>query len=149
MEKNAVIAFRDALIADGKHRAIRVAFDNGINLSLSSDLVIWDDDKELVIGFTVDGTSGSFESRMPIRIICSTYENIQFILANTNVEIKQEYKDKYTLEDLSTIVSSLQSATPNITDEVKDEIVNWYSKVLDPKYDLSHKAYNPIDIRRD
>ena len=114
MEKNAVIAFRDALIANGKHRAIRIAFDNGINLSLSSDIVIWDDDKELVIGFTADGTSGSFEAGLPIRIICSTYENIQFILANTNVEVKKEYKEKYTLEDLTTIIDSLKSASSNI-----------------------------------
>lgn len=149
MEKNAVIAFRDALIANGKHRAIRIAFDNGINLSLSSDIVIWDDDKELVIGFTADGTSGSFEAGLPIRIICSTYENIQFILANTNVEVKKEYKEKYALEDLTTIIDSLKSASSNITDDDKTKIINWYSKLLDPKHDLSHKAYNPIDIRRD
>ena len=148
MEKSAIIALRDGLMAEGKHRAIRLCFDNGINLSLASDIVIWDDDKEIIIGFTADGSSGSLEAKMPIRIICSTYENIQFMMANTNVKIDKEYKDKYTLEDLSTIIDSLSSVSSSVT-ENKDEIINWFTKILSPEYDLSHKAYNPIDIRRD
>ena len=148
MEKTAVIALRDGLLCNNTNRAIRVIFDNGINLSLSSDLVVWDDDKELIIGFTADGTSGSFEAGLPIRIICSTYENIQFIQTNTNVKIKDEYKETYSIQDLSTVIDSLKSITDKITDENKDKIVEWFTKVFSHEYDLSHTAYTPTDLKR-
>lgn len=148
MEKSAVIALRDALVDNGNHRAIRIAFDNGINVSLSSDLVVWDDDKELVIGFCADSATGSLAAGLPIKVICSTYENIQYIMANTNVKINPDYGKKYSLEDLSTVIDNLKSVV-SITDESKQKIVDWYSKVYDYNYDLSHKAYNDIDIIRD
>ena len=148
MEKNAVIAIRDALLDNGNHRAIRICFDNGVNLALSSDLVIWDDDNEIVIGFCADSTAGGLIANLPVKIICSTYENIQFIMSNTNVKIDPEYGKKYSLEDLPTIINNLKSAVP-ITDESEKKIINWFSKVCSHEYDLSHKAYNDIDIIRD
>ena len=149
MEKAAVVAFRDALMAEGKHRSIRIAFDNGVNLSTTSDLVIWDDDKELVIGFIADAYAGSFVADLPVRIICSTYEMIQFIMANTNVQIKDEYKERYTLEDLPTLLDQFDSVTDKITEDQKKQIVKWFSRLFDGKYDLAHNAYMPTDIRRD
>lgn len=136
MDKPSVIALRDSLLNNGQNRAIVIAFDNGINLSLSSDLVIWDDEKEIVVGIVSDNKSGSYEAGLPIRIIGSTYENIQFISGNTNVD------------NLKELLDSL-SGSVKITDETKKTICNWFEKVYDYKYDLNHKNYNPIDIPRD
>ena len=82
MDKASVIALRDSLLQNGENRSVRVAFDNGVILSSSSDQIIWDDDKELVIGITADSDGGSFAANLPIRVIGSTYENIQFIMGN-------------------------------------------------------------------
>lgn len=147
MEKNAVIKIRDSLLCNNTNRAIRVVFDNGINLSLSSDLVVWDDDNEIIIGFTADGDSGSFEAGLPIEIICSTYENIQFIMTNTNVKVKDENKKLYGYQDLSTILDSLSAVAP-ITDEAKKKIIDWFTKVFSPEYLLSKNAYLPRDNKR-
>ena len=147
MEKESVIAFRDALCDNGDHRAIRIAFDNGINISLSSDLIIWDDDNERVVAFTADGIAGSFEAGTPIRIICSTYEHIQFIMSNTGVKIKNEYKENYKLEELEKQIDNLKSVV-NITDDTKKSIISWFDKIYSPSYELSQKAYKPVDFRR-
>lgn len=136
MDKAAVIAIRDSLLQGGKNRAITVVFDNGINLTLSSDLVIWDDDKETVVAFTADGHDGAFVADLPIKIICSTYENIQFIMSNNNVE------------NLEAVIDSLSSAVV-ISDENKAKIMEWYTKLYDYRRNLIHKNYNPIDIVRD
>lgn len=136
MEKSAVVAIRDALLMEGKNVSIKIAFDNGINLVLASDMVLWDDDKEIVVGFCADSDSGSFEAAKPIRIICSTYENIQFIMSNTNVD------------NLEKFFNSL-SGCMTISDENKKKIMDYYSKIFDYRRDLSHKNYNPIDIKRD
>lgn len=136
MDKASVVALRDALLQNGENRAVRIAFDNGIILSQSSDQIIWDDDKELVIGITADSDDGSFASGLPIRIIGSTYENIQFIMGNTNVD-----KLESILDSISTITT--------ISDEDKSKLLEWYSKLYSPEYILSRKAYNPIDIKRD
>lgn len=136
MDKASVIAIRDALLQDGKNRAVRVAFDNGINLSHASDIIIWNDDKEIVVGFTADSDSGSFTANLPISMICSTYENIQFIIGNTNVDKLED-----AINSLSNVVT--------IDDEAKEKILEWYSKLYSHEYELSHKNYNPIDIKRD
>lgn len=135
MEKSAVVALRDALLQDGKNKSVRIAFDNGINFTLSSDLVLWDDDKEIVAGFTADSDSGSFEAAKPIRLICSTYENIQFIMGNTNVE------------NLEAIFESLSNAM-TISDENKQLILKFYNSLYDYRKNLSRTNYNPIDIQR-
>lgn len=136
MEKSAVVALRDALYIENKNKSVKIAFDNGINLVLSSDMVLWDDEKEIVVAFVADSDSGSFEAGKPIRIICSTYENIQFIMANTNVD------------NLDTFFDTLSNVI-NIDDEKKKVIKDYYTKIYDYRRDLSHKNYNPIDIIRD
>lgn len=136
MDKVSVIAIRDALLQNGNNRAVKICFDNGIILSQSSDQVIWDDDKEIIIGITADSDSGSFIAGLPINIIGSTYEHIQFIMCNTNVE-----NLKSVLDNIDTIKT--------ISDEDKSKIVEWYSKLYSPDYVLSRKEYNPIDIKRD
>lgn len=136
MEKSAVIAIRDALLANDKNNPIRIVFDNGDNLSLAGDIVIWDDNKEMILGFVADSTSGSFIANMPIRIICSTYENIQFINGYSNTK------------NLKNIIEGL-SSTVSIQEDAKSKIIEYFSKIYSDKYDLSHKAYNPIDIIRD
>lgn len=136
MDKASVIAIRDALLQNGQNRSVRIAFDNGIILSESSDIVFWNDETEIVVGFTADNESGSYIAGLPIRIICSTYENIQFIMGNTNVE-----KLEPSIDSLSAIVS--------ISDENKAKLIEWYRKVYSHKYELSRKNYDPIDIVRD
>lgn len=136
MNKNSVIALRDALLQNGENRAVKIAFDNGIILSQSSDQIIWDDDSETVIGITADGDGGSFLAGLPISIICSTYEHIQFIIGNTNTK------------NLESILDSISEVT-TISDEDKSKIIEWYSKLFSPEYVLSRDHYDPIDIKRD
>ena len=136
MDKASVIALRDSLLQNGENRSVRVAFDNGVILSSSSDQIIWDDDKELVIGITADSDGGSFAANLPIRVIGSTYENIQFIMGNTNVE------------KLESVLDSISNIT-TISDETKSKLIEWYSKLFSHKYILSKKNYDPIDIKRD
>lgn len=141
MDKNSVIAIRDALLNDGKNRSVRIVFDNGVNLSYSSDIIIWDDDTEVVVGFTACADGGSYSANLPIQIICSTYENIQFIMGNVRVdEIKEGYDLKSMIESLSDVVS--------IADEEKADIIEWYSKLYSHKYELSRENYDPVDIIR-
>ena len=116
MDKASVVALRDALLQNGKNRSVRIAFDNGIILSFGSDQLIWDDDKEIVIAFTADSDGGSYIANLPIRVIGSTYENIQFIMGNTNVE------------NLESVIDSL-SAITNISDDTKTKLIEWYSKI--------------------
>ena len=135
MDKASVVAIRDALLQEGKNRSVTVAFDNGVNMSAASDVIVWNDDKEIVIALCADGEGGSFIAGLPIKVVCSTYENIQFIMGNTNVE-----KLDSMLDELTSVV--------NITDENKAVIKKWYERVYGP-YDLKHKHYDPIDIIRD
>lgn len=135
MDKASVIALRNGLLNNGKNRSIKIAFDNGIVLSLTSDLVVWDDEQERVIGFTADSDSGSYSAQKQIRIICSTYENIQFIMGNTNSK------------ELPSIIDSLSNAVPKCT-ENKEAITKWFDRVFDYRYDLSHEQYDPVDIVR-
>lgn len=135
MDKASVIAIREALKYE-TNRTVRVAFDNGIILSSASDVILWKDEDEIVIGIVADGDDGSFISGNPIKIIGSTYENIQFIMGNTNSDNIED-----AMDGLSSIVS--------LSDEDKKNIKKWYSRLYDYKYDLSHKNYNPIDIIRD
>lgn len=135
MDKASVIAIREALNYED-NRSIRIAFDNGVNLSPSSDIILWKDEDEIVIGITADNDSGSYSAGLPIKVICSTYENIQFIMGNTN----NDNMDK-TLEGLNSIVG--------LSDEDKKNIKEWYNKLYDPNYELSRKNYNPVDIIRD
>lgn len=135
MDKASVIAIREALDYEN-NRTVRIAFDNGINLSPSSDIVIWNDDKEIIIGIVADGEGGSYVAGLPIKVICSTYENIQFIMGNTNNDNIDD-----TLDALKNVVS--------FTDEDKKNIKEWYKKLYSPNYELSHKNYNPVDIIRD
>lgn len=136
MDKESVIAHRDALLNNGKNRAIKIAFDNGVVLSLSSDVVVWDDDNERIVGFMADSDSGAFAAGLPIRIICSTYENIQFITGNTKPE------------DLDSMIDSLSNSVP-ISAESKQKITQWYDRLFDPVYNLARKNYNSTDIIRD
>lgn len=135
MDKNSVIAIRSALL-DKDNRAVKIVFDNGVILSPSSDIVIWDDDKEIITGFTADSDGGSYSADLPIRIICSTYEHIQFIMGNTNSK------------KLESVIDKLSSAVP-ITDDNKDKIIEWYKKLYDYKFELLRKNYDPVDIKRD
>lgn len=136
MDKAFVVAMRNALLNDGKNRAVRVVFDNGIVLSQSSDLIIWDDDKEIIVGFTASSDGGSYIAGLPIEIISSKYENIQFIIGNTNVDKLEE------------VIDSLKNAV-NITDDAKEKLIEWFSKLYSHKYQLSTENYDPIDIIRD
>lgn len=135
MEKDSVIAIRDALLQDGKNRTVRIVFDNGINISASSDIILWDDDKELVLALTADYDSGAFEVQMPVKIIGSTYENIQFITANTNVE------------NLNSVLDEIGKITTISADD-KKKIVHWYDSLYDYRKNLSKTNYNPIDLKR-
>lgn len=135
MDKASVIALRSSLLQEGKNRSVRIAFDNGVILSSSSDIVIWNDDKEIVIGFTADSDGGAYAAGMPIRMIGSTYENIQFIMGNTNVE------------NLETAIDSLSEAV-TISSDDKKKIMEWYRKLFSKDYELSRNNYNPIDIKR-
>jgi hypothetical protein len=135
MDKASVIAIRNALQYE-ENRTIRIAFDNGVNLSNASDIILWKDDAEIVIGIMADNDSGSYSAGLPIKVICSTYENIQFIMGNTN----NDNMDK-TLEGLISIV--------DLSDEDKTSIKEWYTKLYSYEYELSHKNYNPTDIIRD
>lgn len=135
MDKASVIAIREALQYT-ENRTVRVAFDNGVILSSASDIILWKDSDEIIIGITADNDSGSFLAGLPIRIICSTYENIQFIMGNTNVENLDN-----TLEGLNNIVS--------ISGEDETKIKEWYEKIYSHNYELSRKNYNPVDIIRD
>lgn len=135
MEKTAVIAIRDSLKNQDKPN-LRIIFDNGVNLSITSDQIIWDDDKEIIIGFMADGSSGAFAAGLPIRTICSTYENIQFLMGNTDVK------------NLGNMITSLKSSV-TITSDDEKRITEYFRKVFDPNLDLSHKAYLAHDIKRD
>lgn len=135
MEKADVIELRDALLQDGKNRTLRVVFDNGVNVSSASDIILWDDDKELIIALTADYSSGSFEVQKPIKIIGSNYENIQFLTANTDVE------------NLNSVLDELGKIT-SISAEEKKNIVQWYDSLYDYRKNLSKTNYNPIDIKR-
>lgn len=135
MDKASVVAIRKALLRDEKDRAVRVVFDNGVVLSSGSDIIFWDDDKELIVALTSDSDSGSYSANLPIRVITSTYEHIQFIMSNTNTDKLDD-----TLERLTSLV--------NISDEQKAEIKKWYDRVYG-LYELSDKNYDPVDIIRD
>ena len=52
------------------------------------------------------------------------------------------------VENLESVIDSL-SAITNISDDTKTKLIEWYSKIYSHKYDLSHKNYDPIDIKRD
>lgn len=136
MDKASVVALRNSLSQNGDNRSVKIAFDNGIIISLASDIVLWNDDKEIVIAFTADSNSGAYEANKPISIIGSTYENIQFIIGNTNVK------------NLDSIIDSISNVT-SVKDEDKKQIINWYKKVYSYKHELDTKSYNPIDIKRD
>lgn len=129
MEKDAVISFRDSLTNNGNYNAIKIAFDNGVQLIASSDAIIWDDSNERVIGFISDGESESFSAEMPIRIICSTYENIQFITANIKVE------------DLDGMIDRLKQSMTTISDDSKKKIINHFSKIHDYRTELKDTFY--------
>ena len=135
MEKTDVIAFRDALLMDGKNRSLKVIFDNGVMLSSGSDMILWNDNNATVVGIIADSDSGSFEAGLPIRIICSEYEHIQYITSNTNAD------------NLETYLNAL-SPHMNISDENKNKILDYFKKVFDYRRDLSHKNYNPTDLKR-
>lgn len=136
MDKASVIAIREALKYSEDNRTVRVAFDNGVILSSASDIILWKDDNEIIIGITADNDSGSYAAGKPIRIICSTYENIQFIMGNTDTD---------NLEDAIDGISSIVS----LSDDDKANIMKWYDRLYDHKYELNRKNYNPIDIIRD
>lgn len=136
MDKASVIAIREALKYNDNNRSVRIAFDNGVVLSSASDIILWKDEDEIIIGITADSDSGSYVADKPIGVICSTYENIQFIIGNTNSENIKE-----TIDGLTSIV--------NLSDEDKNNIIKWYDKLYDYRYELSQKNYNPIDIKRD
>lgn len=136
MDKASVIAIRQALKYNEGNRTVKVCFDNGIVLSSASDIILWKDEDEIIIGITADNDSGSYVADKPIGIICSTYENIQYIIGNTDSKNIEE-----SLEGLKSIM--------DISDEDKDNISNWYDKLYDYRYELSRKNYNPIDIKRD
>lgn len=136
MDKASVVAIREALKYNEENRAFRVAFDNGIIISTASDQIFWNDDTEIVVAITADNDGGSFIAGLPIRVICSTYENIQFIMGNTNPEKLED-----VIDGLTEIVS--------ISDEDKSMITDWYEKLYSPNYRLAHKNYEPIDIIRD
>ena len=135
MDKASVVAIRKALLRDEKDRAVRVVFDNGVVLSSGSDIIFWDDDKELIVALTSDSDGGSYSANLPIRVITSTYEHIQFIMSNTNTDKLDD-----TLGRLTSLV--------NISDEQKAEIKKWYDRVYG-LYELSDKNYDPVDIIRD
>lgn len=137
MDKTDVINFRDSLLLDGKNKSFRILFDNGIVMSSGSDMILWDDDNETVVGIIADSDSGSFEAGLPIRIICSEYAQIQFITSNTNVDNLETYLDALG-----------NSGSLKITDENKEKILDYFKKVYDYRRDLSHKNYNPIDLKR-
>lgn len=136
MDKASVVAFRDAILNEGKNRTLRVAFDNGIHLSAAADLIIWDDENERVIGFVTDSEAGAYASNLPIKMIASTYENIQFIMGNTNVN------------GLDEAIDSLNNACP-ISDDNKKIITDWFTKLHDSRRRLVHDNYLPIDIVRE
>lgn len=135
MDKASVIALRDSLLQEGKNRSVKIAFDNGIILSAASDIIAWNDDKEIIIGFTADSDGGAYIAGKPISIICSTYEHIQFIISNTNVENLET-----TIDNLSDVVT--------IDNDTKAQVVDWYRKLYSKDYELSRTNYDPIDIKR-
>lgn len=136
MDKASIVAIREALKYNEGNKAIRVVFDNGVVLSSSSDIILWKDDDEIIIGIVADNDGGSYIADKPIQIICSTYENIQFIMGNINSK------------DINDTIDGLKSIM-DISDEDKTNISNWYDKLYDYKYELSRKNYDPIDIIRD
>lgn len=136
MDANSVKAIRDSLKYNEGDKSIKIAFDNGVVLSSTSDIILWNDANEIIIGIVADSDDGAYVADKPIRVICSTYENIQFIMSNINTK---DIKD--TLDGLSSVVK--------ISDEEKNNITKWYEKLYDYRYELSHKNYNPIDIKRD
>lgn len=136
MDKASVIALRDSLLQQGKNRSVRIAFDNGIILSSASDIIIWNDDNEIVIAFTADNDGGAYIAKQPIKMIGSTYENIQFIMGNTDVD------------NLENAIDSLSNVI-NIDSDNKAKITEWYKKLFSKDYELDRKQYNPIDIIRD
>lgn len=134
MEKTAVIAIRDSLL-NNNDKNLRIVFDNGVNLSEIGDIVIWDDEKEIVTGFVTDSTSDGFIADKQIKIISSTYENIQFLMGNTDVK------------NLEAVINGLKTSI-NITDDQVKKIKEYFGKLLDPSYELKKKYY-PNDIKRD
>lgn len=136
MDKASIVSIREALRYNEGNKSIRVVFDNGVVLSSSSDIILWKDDDEIIIGIVADNDGGSYIADKPIQIICSTYENIQFIMSNINSKNIDD-----TIDGLKSIM--------DISDEDKTNISNWYNKLYDYKYELSRKNYDPIDIIRD
>ena len=141
MDAKSVIAIRDALLNDGKNRTVRVIFDNGFNLSYTSDIIKWDDEAEIVVGLTACADGGSYSANLPIEIVCSTYENIQFITAHAATE---DPKEGY---DLKTVLDAMEPIAA-FNDEEKAEILKWYSRLYSHKYELSQENYDPVDIVR-
>lgn len=128
MEKSAVINFRDSLTKN-ENNTLRIAFDNGINLSIASDCVIWDDENEMIVGFIADGQSGSYSAGLPIRVITSTYENIQFLTANINIK------------QLPKMIDSIKEAVSTIDDSKKKQIVDYFGKIYDYRTELKDEFY--------
>ena len=136
MDTKDVIAFRNSLL-DDKNRSFTVLFDNGIILSSGSDMILWNDDTETIVGIIADSNSGAYEAGLPIRIICSEYQQIQFITYNTNVD------------NLETCLDAIsKNGVVTITDENKQKILDYYKKIFDYRRDLSHRNYNPTDLKR-
>lgn len=129
MDKNNVIAFRDSLLLDGKNNSIRILFDNGINVLLSSDCVLWDDTNERIVAFVSDNKSGSFSANKPVEIICSTYENIQFITAGSS------------LKDLEKFIDSLGKSVVKISEENKKAILDYFENCHKNVINLADTEY--------
>lgn len=135
MDTKDVITFRNSLY-DDKNKSLTILFDNGIVLSSGSDIILWNDEDETVVGIIADSNAGSFEAGLPIRLICSEYQQIQFITYNTNVD------------NLETCLDTLTKNGFKITDENKQKALDYYKKIFDRNRDLSHRNYNPTDLKR-
>lgn len=146
MEKESVILIRDSLINDGSHRIVEVLFDNGTMLNVATDQILWDDDKEIIIGITTDYDASNLAVDLPIKIIASTYENIQFFTCTTNVKINKTLQDT---EKLETIIDRISTNIHTISVEDKNKIINYYTKLTDGKHELLRNVYLPSDIIRD
>lgn len=145
MQKDTFVALRDALLDGGKHRAIKIAMDNGVMVSLSSDLVVWDDEDEIMVAFVADSDSGAYGANLPIRVICTEYEHIQFIMANTNVKLNKRQLSNN--ENLETVINNINKVVP-ISEDKKESIINWFGKIYGGKHELVNNAYLPGDLNR-
>ena len=114
MIKADVVKFRDEACAGCKD--IVVVCDNMIIFSTNTSFVVWDDDNERV--YSIRANTGQYtQDGVPMEILCTSYENIQYIKGyTTTANLKNVLQDTFVGGGL-------------IDNEKLDKIIEYANKV--------------------